>query len=279
MASLFDVSNHFDDIPVTDLYTGASLFKAQISTFLGASPDGHTSKKRVFSLAPGISLPARKGVVALAEQYILGSPIVDGIYGQTIRKSVWSKIVTDSFEILTPGQAALSNSGTPAYGHKSYLKDTVNGATDAEYDPFWEIFFSTSEPVVKGSFLKVGTTYYRVRSTHLDEAGFIDANSDELDAGSKVTIIFAQTGVYDPVTDGYSAGTLATTGFMFDRYKLYDQLTAADKLIHAGDMTVVVAASAVTPVIGRQITVSDRNWTVLNSTAEADAWTLHVRRV
>ena len=65
---------------------------------------------------------------------------------------------------------------------------------------------------------------------------------------------------------------------MFDRYKLYNTLTDTDALNHAGDMTVVVAASAVTPVIGRVLTVAGRDWNILNSTIEQDAWSLHVRR-
>jgi len=279
MPSLFDVSNHFDDIPVTDTYTGAYLFNAQVSTFLGASPEGSTSKKRVFSLAPALVPPVRGVVTALGESYVLGTSIVDGIYGQVIRQSIWSRMVTDYFEILTPAQAALVSAGTMAYGHKSYLKDTVNGISDSEYDPFWEIFFANSEPMTKGTFLKVGITYFRVRSAHVDQAGFTDALSDELDAGSKVSVTFAQTGAYDPVADSYGAGSVTTPGFMFDRYKSYEFLTATDRLNHAGDMTVVVAASAVTPVIGRNITVGGRDWTILNSTAEQDAWSLHVRRL
>jgi hypothetical protein len=279
MADLFLVANHFDDIAITDGYTGAALFFAQTSTFLGASPDGSVAQKRVFSMTPATTLPVRNCVVALTEMYLLGIGILDGIYGLPIRKSVWAKRVTDSVAILTPGQACLAGAGTVAYARKQYLKDTVNGATDAEYDPFWEVFFATGEPVVKGSILKVGSTYYRVRSAHLDEAGFINASSDELDSGSYVAITFAQTGAYDPVTDSYSAGTLTTNGFMFDRYKLYDQLTGADRLNHAGDMTAIVAASDVTPVIGRKVTVAGREWNILNATAEADAWTLHLRRV
>lgn len=279
MPNIFDVANHFDDIPATDGYSGAALFKVQTSTFLGASPDGSVSQKRIFSMAPGLTFPVRNVVVALGERYITGSTILDGIYGQAIRRSYWAKLVTDSFEILTPGQAALGSAGTTAYGRRAYLKDLVNSPTDAEYDPFWEIFFSVSEPVAKGSFFRVGTTFYRARSIHLDEAGFTNAASDELDTGSRVSITFVDTGVYDAVTDSYTAGSLTTDGFLLDRYKLYDQLTVADQLTQAGDMTVIVATSAVTPIIGRNISIASRLWQVINKTAEQDAWTLHVRRV
>jgi hypothetical protein len=279
MPSLFDVAKHFDDIPATDGYTGAALFKVQTSTFLGASPDGSVAQKRVFSMDPALTMPVRSCIVTLGERYITGSTILDGIYGQAIRRSYWAKLVTDSFEILTPGQACLGTAGVSAYGRRAYLKDTVNGVTDSEYDPFWEIFFATSESVFKGSFFKSGTTFYRARSLHLDEAGFQNAASDEIDAGSRVSVTFAQTGLYDPINDSYAAGSLTTTGFLVDRYKIYDLLSSADKLNHAGDMTLVVASSAVTPVIGRNITVASQNYSILNRTSEQDAWNLHVRRV
>lgn len=279
MVDIYSVAKHFDDIPATDGYTGAALFKVQTSTFLGASPDGSVSEKRVFSMAPNLTIGGRKVVVALGEMYLIGTAIMDGIYGQTIRKSCWAKMVTDSLEILTPGQACLGTAGTTAYSRKSYLKDTVNGVTDSEYDPFWEVFFTTAETLSKGSFFRSGTTFYRARSVHLDEAGFQNAASDELDAGSRVSVTFSQTGAYDPINDSYAAGSVTTNGFLVDRYKIYDLLSSADKLNHAGDMTCVVAISAVTPVVGRNITIGSQSWQILNITSEQDAWELHVRRV
>lgn len=279
MPSIFDCANHFDDIQATDGYTAAPLFKVQTSTFLGASPDGSVSQKRIFSMAPNLTMPARGCIVALGERYVTGASILDGIYGAAIRRSYWAKMVTDSFELLTPGQACLGTSGTAAYGRRDYLKDVVNSQTDSEYDPFWEIFFTTSETVVKGGFMKVGTTFYRARSVHLDEAGFQNAASDELDAGSRVSVTFAQTGAYNPITDSYAAGSVVTDGFLLDRYKAYDLLSEADELNKQGDMTLIVAASAITPTVGRNVTIGSQSYRILNSTAEQDAWSLHVRRV
>lgn len=279
MPSIFDCANHFDDIQATDGYTAAPLFKVQTSTFLGASPDGSVSQKRIFSMAPNLTMPARGCIVALGERYVTGASILDGIYGAAIRRSYWAKMVTDSFELLTPGQACLGTSGTAAYGRRDYLKDVVNSQTDSEYDPFWEIFFTTSETVVKGGFMKVGSTFYRARSVHLDEAGFQNAASDELDAGSRVSVTFAQTGAYNPITDSYAAGSVTTDGFLLDRYKVYDLLSEADELNKQGDMTLIVAASAITPAVGRNVTIGSQSYRILNSTAEQDAWSLHVRRV
>lgn len=278
MPSLFDVAKHFDDIPATDGYTAAPLFNVQLSTFLGSSPDGSVAQKRVVSTAPNLVMPARSVISTLGETYLVGTGILDGIYGQAIRRTYWTKLVTESMEVLTPGQACLGSAGVAAWARKEYLKDLVNSPTDAEYDPFWEVFFASTEPVVKGSFFKVGTTFYRARSVHLDAAGFTNAASDELDTGSRVSLTFAQTGAYDPITDSYAAGSVTTTGFVIDRYKTYDLLTEADSLNKSGDMTAVVAASAITPAVGHKLTIASREWQVLTATPEADAWSLHIRR-
>lgn len=278
MPSLYDVANHFDDIQVYDAYTAAPLFKAQTSTFLGASPDGSVANKRVFSLDPDLALPARRAVTALGEVYILGTGILDGFTGAAIRRSVWTRMVTDTFALLTPAQAVLATSGVSALGHKTYLKDTVNGVSDAEYDPFWEIFFAQGEPISKGTFLKTPTAYYRVRSSYVDDAGFIVASSDQLDAADRVAVSFPYQGAYDPITDSYASATINTFGFLLDRYKLYDLLSKADATNSAGDMTLVVAASAITPVVGRKVMIGSQSWTILTATPEQDAWALHIRR-
>lgn len=278
MPEIFDVAKHFDDIPAVDGYTAASLFNVQMSTFLGSSPDGSVAQKRVVSTAPNLVMPARNVITTLGETYLVGTGILDGIYGQPIRKTYWTKLVTESMEVLTPGQACLATVGIAAWARKEYLKDLVNTQTDAEYDPFWEVFFASGEPVVKGSFFKVGSKFYRARSVHLDAAGFTNAASDELDAGSRVSLTFTETGAYDPVADAFAAGSVTTTGFVIDRYKTYDLLTEADDLNKAGDMTAIVATSAVTPLVGHKLSIASREWQVLAVTPEADAWSLHIRR-
>lgn len=278
MPDLFDVSNHYDDIAIADGYTGAALYNGQFSTFLESSPDGSTSARRTLSLAPNLAVPTRRAITALGETWLIGAGNVDGIYGRIIRQSFWTKKVTDTFERLTPGQAALASVGTVLYGHKEYLKDTVNGMSNAEYDPFWDIYFAPVENVVKGQFLRVGTVFYRVRTSHLAIDGLTNASSDELDVTARVIVVFEGTGAYDPITDTFAAGTTTTYGMLLDRYKSYDLLTDADEKNHPGDMTLYIAGTAFTPIAGKTCTVDGMSWNILEVTAELDAWALHLRK-
>lgn len=278
MPSLFDVAKHFDDILVYNAYTSTLLFKGQFSSFMEASPDGSTAQRRTMSLSPELVPPTRRAITTLDGTWIMGYGNVDGFAGQAIRQSFWIKKATDIFYILTPAEAALQQTGVLAYGHKDYLKDTVNGVTDAEYDTLWSMYFATSEPVVKGSFLRAGNTLYRVRSTRVGVEGLIGASADELDTGAEVSVTFTNTGAYDPANDTYGAGSLITTAILFDRYQYYEQRTEADKKSMSGDMNLVVAASAITPVVGKSVTIASKPWKILAVTATADGYDLHIRR-
>lgn len=278
MVDIYSVASHFDDIPVTDGYSGAALFNAQFNPLSQVGSGGAILEHRVINIAPGLSIPSRRVIVALGEMSLVGSGIVEGIYGVAIRQEFWMRKITDSFTKLTPGAAALDSAGTAFYGQKTYFRATNSAQTSSEYDPLWNIYCNPGEGIAEGQFLKVGSLYYRVRNAYLDLAGYTVAESDELDSGARVSVTFNTTGAYNPVTDTYASGTTTVYGILMDRYKWYDLLTPSDKPTLAGDMTLVVATSSVTPVVGKTVTIASRAWQILNVTANSDGWELHLRR-
>lgn len=272
---LAQAANYFNDIPVTDAYTGASLFYAQLSSSLDRQPDGSISKRRIISVAPGTVLPARRAASWLGETWLMGDMILDGLQGIALRANIAVKKATDSFAILTPGQAALAASGTLAYGQKEYLKDTVNTQTDAQYDPFWEISFGANEPVLKGTYLRSGSTLYFSRSTHQILEGYIVTEADQVDY-VPASAVFAGS-VYDPTADAFTGSSVTTTGLLMDSYMVYQYLHPSSPKMLPGDQTLVVAQSAVTPVVGQQVTTAGRTWRIEAALADQDAWNLHIR--
>lgn len=274
---LYSVATHFHDIPVTDGYSGAALFNAYLSPLSQVGSGGAILEHRVFSIAPGLSIPTRRVIVALGEMVLVGSGVTEGIYGAAIRLEYWTRRITDSFTKLTPGAAALNSSGTAFYGQKNYFKNT-SVQSSSELDSYWNIYANPGEGLTDGQILLAGSTYYRVRTTHADLAGYTIAECDELDASPRVSVTFNLTGTYDPVTDVYASGTTTVYGILMDRYKWYDLLTPSDKPTMDGDMTLVVATSSVTPVVGKTVTIASRTWQILNVTAVSDAWEIHLRR-
>lgn len=269
------VAAHFDNTTTRDAYTGVVLFKAQFNTFDESAADGSVVKKRTMSTRPGIAMPARRVIEFVGEQWIVGDGNTDDFFDTPTRSAYWMKKATDLALMLTPGEAVLNSPGTQIYIHRQYLKDTVNGMSDGEYDPFWSIFVSVTEPVTKGMWFRAAGLLYRVRSTHLELNGLTLAASDELDSGAEVSVS-GNTGTLDLVTQTWSGGPAVHPGIMLDSYKLYELHTDMDPKYHSGDMTLVVATNDF--VVGTPLTIDGQQWSVLAKTQEMDAWNLHIRR-
>lgn len=285
---LANAAKYFDNDVVYDGYTNAQIFKAQFSSYEGAQPDGSFQRRRVISMDPSLSAPARRVIKVYNDRWVMGIPVEDGWKGRTIRRTAACKLATDYYEVLTPGQAALRTAGTVnVYAYTEYVKDTVNTPTDSDYDPQYLVAFG--EKIADGMFLKSADHYLRVRSAYPEPSGFEHVTADEIEYsyggdftdgelyGRNCEVTAAFSGTYNPVTDTDAAG-VTTTGILLDMYKLYRYATAADAKNGPGDMTLVVAKSAITPLPGRTVTIAGLSWKIFGVSGHMDAWNLHLRR-
>jgi hypothetical protein len=275
---LKNVAKMFDTCPVYDGYAPTTfLWKCQFSSFNDTNAVGSTSTRRVLSIAPGLRLPERRVIKVFEDRWIIGDGNPDEWRGEVIRQSFNMKKATDLSAILTPAQACLATVGTPAYSQKIYLKDTVNNLNDADYDLFWNVYFSPTEPMARGYFVRNGSTLLRVRNHYLPLEGLRIAQCDEIDSGPH-SVTF-QTGTINPVTEVRASAPVAGVALiMLDFTKAYAYQTQADPRVATGDMAAIVAASQITPKVDDRFTLAGREWRVLNTEAQHDAWLLHVRR-
>jgi hypothetical protein len=279
---LKNAARYFDTCPVYDAYTGALLFKIQTSTFLESSAEGSTAAKRVISLDPALNVPEHSCILALDQIWITGASNPDEWQGTAIRKAYWTKLATETFTLLTPGQAALSNAGQQLFGSKKYLRESLNGATDSELDPVWEISLSKSVQADRGFFLKSANTLYRVRVDYNDVDGFKTCQSDEVD--EPVTqVLFTSSKVYNPITDEYAPSHISVTAITLDYSKAYTKSAITDIKPEQGDLCMVVAKLAVAPSVGVELEIQSGKfagyWRTLAVLSEHDSWKLHIRRV
>lgn len=272
MPEFVDVASHFDDIPVVDAYTGAALFKAQFNTFSESTLDGNVEKKRTMSVRYGTVLPTRKATRLLGETWIVGSGNSDGFYGTPVRTMYWMKRAESLVNILTPAQAIASATGVQAYASKAYLKDTVSGVTETDYDPFWNIYLSPSETVLQGYFIKDGSTLLRVRTPHLELSGFTLAESDDLGA-ALVSVTVKESGAYDPVTDTLAGGSTVINAIKIDSQKFFRYVSSSDHKADAGDITLITASSL---PAGSTVVVGSLPYRVVNTQPELDAFMSHL---
>lgn len=275
---------YFDKDPVYDAYTGDYLFNCQFSSFDDSQSSGATSRRRVLSTAPQFDLPARRVVTIFGEPWVGGDSHLESFKGRAIRYSANLKKASGLYNLLTPSQACLSATGTQAYGHGRYLKDTIDSTTSSEYDPFWNVFLSITETITKGMFMRLGSVIYRVRSRYITDDQYQLAQVDELDASCLRTATFTKNGIYDITTDSYPTVSVATPVLVLDMPKFYRLRDGAEDYEKAGDITVFVPQSALTPVINATFTMPNqegtmKTWRVVTINDESDAWALHVRHV
>lgn len=265
-----------------DAYSGALLFKIQTSTFLESSAEGSTAARRVISVAPDLNVPAHSCILALDQIWITGASNPDEWQGSVIRKAYWTRLATDNLKLLTPAEAATNAAGVPLFGSKKFLRESLNGATNSELDPVWEISVSTSVNVERGYFLKSGNTLYRVRMDYNDLDGFKTCQSDEVD--EPVTAVsFTTSEVYDPIKDAYVPQVTDVTAITLDYAKAYTKTSATNIKPEQGDLCMVVAKGSFTPKVGQEISISTGSfeglWRVLALLSELDSWKLHIRRL
>lgn len=269
-------AKYFDDTPVFDGYTGEYLWPCQFSSFNDANAVGSTSTRRILSIAPGYTIPPRRAIKVFDDVWLVGDGNPDSWKGAQIRQSFNMKKSNAEAAILTPAEACLAAAGTTAYAQQIYFKDTVNSLNNADYDPFWNFFLAPVETVEKGYFIRTGSKLYRVRSAYLPLEDLRIAQSDEVDAGP-LDAVFA-TGEYVPATDSFSAGTVSTKAILLDFSKLYENQTKASAAVAKGDMSALVPKSALTPAVGKTVSVQSATWKILAVESELDCWLLHLRK-
>lgn len=276
MPELRDVARHFDTTPIYDAYDASYLFMGQFSTFNESGPDGSTSKRRILSLDPILQKPARSVVSVLGETWLIADGLQDMFGNYAIRKTYWTKQATDYASLYTPANLLLGNPPVLSYVHRVNQKYTVT-ASSSNYDPFWMVYAATTEPLVKGTILTIGSVYLRTRTCVPSPEGLLLGSCDELSMGPPVSGVF-QTGAYDPVTDSYAAGSVTTPVLFVDPAQFFNYATEADPKYVPGDRVILVAKTALaTPTAGLRVSADDRTWTVFSVQSELDAWALHVK--
>jgi hypothetical protein len=272
---LANAAKYFDRVSVYDGYSDQYLFRAQFSSFDGRQADGTINKRRQMSIAPGIEVPAHRVISFDGHRWLLGDVNSDSLFDSPLRQTYVMKRVTGLCSLLTPGQAALAATGVQVYGQKLYMNNVEDRPNKAQYNSQSDIFLSVNQTVVKDSFIRIGTLYHYVRNVFLPLEGYSCATSDDIDEGN-VTMQFNGESIYVPSTDSFVTSTVSTTGIFLDYYQNYEKATEADPKAVLGDKTLIVAASAITPLAGQTVVSLGKTWRIKTVYAYLDAWRLQV---
>lgn len=297
---LANAAKYFDRVSMADAYTGTAMpYKVQFSTFEETDPDGSVARRRTMSMAPGLTLPARRVASLLGEIWLLGEPSADAVFDKVIRQTVPMRRVTNLAQALTPGQMVAASTGLAIYGRLEQVKSTVDTATSSDYFPFFTLTLAGAEfknlnsdwAQVPGFFRIEDGTLFRCRTSYPAEDGMTVVEADLIDRYG-LTQAQVTTGAYDPVTDTFAGTTSTFQTLVMPTHQLYRRKAEAEKF-KPEDLTVLVRfADYPAPKVGTplQIRIPEFNSAapapnapfspvqIVGITLEADCWNLHVRR-
>lgn len=297
---LANAAKYFDRVSMADAYTGTAVpYKVQFSTFDETDPDGSVARRRTMSMAPGLTLPARRVASLLGEIWLLGEPSADAVFDKVIRQTVPMRRVTNLAQALTPGQVVAASTGLAIYGRLEQVKNTVDTATSSDYFPFFTLALAGADfknlnsgwAQVPGFFRIEDGTLFRCRTSYPAEDGMTVVEADLIDRYG-LTQAQVTTGAYDPVTDTFAGTTSTFQTLVMPTHQLYRRKAEAEKF-KPEDLTVLVRfADYPAPKVGTplQIRIPEFNSAapapnapfspvqIVGITLEADCWNLHVRR-
>jgi hypothetical protein len=218
----------------------------------------------------------RKVIKLHDEVWVVGAGIVDMFQNTAVRKSYWMKKAYASFNLSTPAEACNGVPGAvDAYGHRLFLKSTVNSVTDSGYEPFWNIYLGINELAGTGTFLRDSyNNWYRCRVTYDSDEGFRMVEADAVNP--PVAVVYDTNPVYNAETDTLVSTPATVQGFQLQASKLYRFHTNADTKFFAGDSTLV---TSVPLPVESTVVVGGVRHEVLDSGPELDAFMSHLRRL
>ena len=263
-------ARYFDAVPATDGYTGAPLFKCQVTTYDGNKRDSETAVRRVMSVAADVAIPTRRVINIQGTRYIVGHAYPDFTGPTTTRVGYVITEATDFVSVRTLGQACRGDVGTQAWACRVWVKNEGEASQDSKLTPQFKILLSSTEVSPKGMLVSFGSDHLLARSVQLGEAGNWVSTSDLLDSPFETAQV--KTGNYDPVFETIDAVPVATTVM---RLRWQSQFAYGNKnapTFGPDDIQLAIARTALTVEVGAVVTLSDGEWQVMDVAAQGDVW-------
>jgi len=248
---LRDAATFFDREVFQDYFDSTVSFSGQIGTFADSTRSGPATPRRVLSISPNVTIPARRVIKMVASGRIFLVGILNEDYWEdTVIREKYPLIpVENQAEIGTVGEH-LADSGlsTDIFMFTSYVRRVFLEAESSSFYAGYETYFSAYETIANDSVIKLGTDYFRIK-THqsLDGAGFNMCEAVMLEDPWATVTYTSKVAPYDPVTDAYPPTTHAGLAAFVEptRFNFLVTYPAFEK-IEPGDKTISILKSDIT---------------------------------
>lgn len=275
---LHNAASHFDDSELYDAYANNLIGRGQLDPTDIFKLDGASVRRRVISVAPGLSLPTRRAVRLGADVYLMGEPSTDEWKGTPIRTKYVLHQTPGMATVKTLAEALADAAGITMYASREWNKDVADLKTSSDYFNDYHIFVANTETAAQGLLIFIDDQWHYCHAVHPSLSGFTDLVSHEIIGPVFETAQVMGRG-YDPVTDTYSGGDTPVKTLRMRWQERFEYLTLAQEEYVRGDETVVILKS-VFPNLkpSDKLTLSDGVWRVLAVRDDGATLTAHARR-
>lgn len=270
---LKDVARRFDRTQCLDGYSGAAAFKAQILPYDEVRRDAVTFERRVFSVDPSVTIPARRVVTAMGEKWILGVFSKDQFLGSDIRSSYVGQRADSLATLTSIGKLVNGQAGTDAWAGRSWVKNPAFSEQSSDLSTQYDVYMSNTESTPEGVLINYLGEWLVTRVSHLTEAGFNRVTAETL--GTSPLGVGAVTfGAWNPVTDSF-VGTTSSIPVLKIRWQsLFEYSQASAPAFEAGDQQLAFSSLLVDKPLGATVILADgTKWKVQSAMQLPDnAW-------
>jgi len=272
-------ASYFDKMLCVDAFVPATEFYGPLDVFDDSRRDGATVLRRLLSVADGTVIPARRVLTIAGEQWIVGTHEVDTFRGAVIRDKHILHRAHGAATIRTL-QQVLTTGGVATYGSKLWVKDSKEVENSSSLTGFFNIYLPSTETAGLGYVIELLGRQHVVRNTFISAAGFLVAESNELEATALQNATFTPR-AFSPATDTLTSGTpVALKALRLRFHDDYEYASASAPKMAPGDIRAFIgkALTAAPPKSNDLLALTDGTWLIISVTDEGTAWGLHLRK-
>lgn len=276
---LLTVARRFDGLTCADAYNPATTFKGQFNLYDDSTRDGMTVERRVLSVAPTVSMPARKTLLADGLTWLVGDHHRDYFKNSAIRHRYVAHQATELVASKTFDEAITASAGYSAWASRIWVKGAKEIESSSDIASVYDIYFAPGEPIVEGTLVFMVSRWHLVRAIYPSTAGLLVALCDELPEPVRVTATFDKK-VYAPLTDTFTTTPTAVTGIRVRWQSHFRYPISGLFKFQPGDLVLMVRkADIASPVIGDKVTISGDSYIIAAALDEGLCWNLHLTNV
>lgn len=276
---LQSAASYFDNTPCYDAYTGVHLFDAQLDLYDDSKRDGQSAQRRILSLDPKFSIPAKRVIKIESDYWILGDNNPDYFQGSAIRNKYIIQRADQLARVYTPAQLLLGLSGSAIYLGRSWVKSIKQVEISSEQFSEYELIGAITETLDAGSLVKYYDDWFIVSDSVETAGGFKAGVSEQVHENLPINVVWGKR-TYQPLSDTYTINGVSLNVLKLRWQSIFKYEQPAATKYKAGDSVIVVLKSDVSSVgTADTFMVGSETYAVIASFGLDQCWAIHVRNV